>query len=221
MKNKILYNLFLILTLNFHHLLAQDPAPEAISFDKGNFTFSAAVGTQSLLHHRKDKLDGTDKVFLEDVSWTPFSLKMEYNSSDYKFLTIALTVNNMNERQVYNALWKEQRSEKIVPHKFTVIDSRLSFIFRFNRYFVRNANFDWFWGAGIGLAAYKQVKDASPALNEYGGSSETSFFQVIGLETSMGIRVYPFKKKVIGFMLEGGVMQSFAQFGLSYRLIKN
>ena len=79
----------------------------------------------------------------------------------------------------------------------------------------------WFWGAGIGLAAYKQVRDASPLLNEYGGSSETSFFQVIGLETSMGVRVYPFKKKVIGFMLEGGVMQSFAQFGLSYRFIKN
>ena len=219
MKNKILYNLFLILTLNFHHLLAQDPALEAISFDKGNFTFSAAVGTQSFFYHKKDKLEGTDKEFLEDVSWTPFSLKMEYNSSDYKFLTIALTVNNMNERQVYNGtiggIFSNSR------HKFTVIDSRLSFIFRFNRYFVRNANFDWFWGAGIGLAAYKQVKDASPALNEYGGSSETSFFQVIGLETSMGIRVYPFKKKVIGFMLEGGVMQSFAQFGLSYRLIKN
>ena len=213
--------LFLLLTLNVHHILAQDAALEAISFDKGNFTFSAAVGTQSLLHHRKDKLDGTNKVFLEDVSWTPFSLKMEYNSSDYKFLTIALTVNNMNERQVYNALWKEQRSEKIVPHKFTVIDSRLSFIFRFNRYIVRNPNFELFWGAGLGLAIYNQVKDVSPAHYEYGGTGETSFLQVIGLETSMGIRIYPFKKKVIGFMLEGGLMQSFAQLGLSYRLIKN
>ena len=219
MKNKATHILLLLLALNVHYILAQDAALEAISFDKGNFTFSAAVGTQSLLHHRKDKLDGTDKVFLEDVSWTPFSLKMEYNSSDYKLLTIALTINNMNERQIYNGIRRGIISYS--QHKFTVIDSRLSFIFRFNRYFVRNANFEWFWGAGIGLAAYKQVRDVSPVLNEYGGSSETSFLQVIGLETSMGIRVYPFKKKVIGFMLEGGLMQSFAQLGVSYRLIKN
>ncbi len=179
---------------------------------------SFSLGIKSVFHHPEARLDGTDKQYTKNVHWIPLSFATEHFLKDR--YSIGLRLNFVNHQQIYDALWGNYSTNRTEKHHFQVIEQRLSVLFRQNLYLIKKANFDLYWGLGVGLAAFKQVKSVDPYAYEYGGSGELDFLQRFGAETSIGLHYYPFSDKPWGIMAEGGLMQSFGRLGVYYKIQK-
>jgi hypothetical protein len=182
---------------------------------KDYITASFAVGTKSFFYTDLSRLDGTNKQFLTNTNWLPLSFKFEY--SDNRWISIGLTINKVNHQRIYDADWKNYSTGKIEAHRFTIIDKRVSYLFRTNFFFFKSDFIEAYIGAGFGLARFQWTRNVEPSSYEYGGSGDR-LFRLLGLESSIGFRIYPFANKHLGFMVEGGAMQSYGQFGFSYRV---
>jgi hypothetical protein len=176
--------------------------------------FTLAVGTGSIFYPEEKYLDGTDRRYFENVNWIPMSFKIEHILS--KRFNLGFTVNVINNQRIYDAIWKNYSTNKTEIHRFTIKQMRASFLCRVNAYFIRLPRFESYIGFGLGLSLHNQFKDVTPSAYEYGGSGETDFFKVIGMETSVGLRFFPLEN--IAIFAEGGLMQSLVRFGFSYRL---
>ena len=165
------------------------------------------------------KLYGTDRKFITYVDWIPMSLKAE--SFVDKNFSIGVSINVINYQHIYDAIWTNSSTQKVGIHRFTDIRTRMSILFRSDVYFIRRKMVEGYIGGGAGFAFNKRKYEVLPDGYEFGGSGQSEpiirFLSHFGLECSMGFRFYPLKEGKLGVLVEGGLMQSYGRFGLSYR----
>jgi hypothetical protein len=175
--------------------------------------FTLAVGTRSIFFPEEKYLDGTDRRYFENVNWIPVSLKFEHFLS--KKFSLGFSINLINNQRIYDAMWKNYSTNRTEIHRFTIKQMRASFLCRANAYLIQLTRFESYIGYGLGLSLHNQIKNVAPYAYEYDGSGENNFLKSIGFEASVGLRYFPYDQ--FGVFIEGGLMQSFVRFGLSYR----
>ncbi len=166
-----------------------------------------------------NNLPGVDKNIITDVQHIPITLKAEIHLASDDDLCI--TINRVYRHQIYDALWDRNAPNSpsvLTSHRFDWLFHRISFILRYNLYLLRKESFELFMGFGAGLAYYKNTAKISPEYEGYNEEGELSYLRILAAELSAGVRIYPFKHKQLGIMAEVGLMQSFGQLGVSYRL---
>ncbi|MFY0674214.1 MAG: hypothetical protein JXQ87_12475 [Bacteroidia bacterium] len=148
-----------------------------------------------------DSLLGEDAMSFRNLG--PYYLKGEYMLSDNSGLGINLAY--ISNRASWN--------DDIAGYNYSANRSNLSILIRYNYYLMTRESFELYGGIGAGLRVGGwRISSDDPT---FSGTPPSGAIP-LGLEATLGFRVYPIEK--LSIYGELGASKGLAQFGIAYRL---